>query len=79
MAVVMTIKETASVTGISQYTIRKGIKEGVFPAFRIGGIGSKYFIDINEFQNAINDLSKCNLRCEINESTSISPIRRIVE
>jgi hypothetical protein len=56
------IQEVSNLTGLSEYAIRAGIKEGIFPAFRIKGCGSKYFINIDMFQAAVRELSNRNMK-----------------
>ena len=75
------IKEVSGITGLSMYAIRKGIAEGIFPAFQVSGGGGKYFIDINEFQAAIRDLGRRSTQ-HYNDDTnvvSINGIRRVKE
>jgi DNA-binding transcriptional MerR regulator len=81
MASVMSIKEAAHISGLSVYAIRTGIKQGIFPAFRINGTGSKYFIDYNQFQIAIQDLSSRYIQNDYESRYAIndSGIRKIKE
>jgi hypothetical protein len=75
------IKEVSDITGLSVYAIRTGIREGVFPAFQINGCGGKYFINIDDFQNAMHNLGSINMNHQ-NESgniVNINGIRKITE
>jgi hypothetical protein len=73
---ILSIKEAAHVSGLSMYAIREGIKQGLFPAFRINGAGSKYYIDYDQFQSVIRKLS-CPVQDYTNDDTVHNGIRRI--
>ena len=78
---ILDIRELSAVTGLSVSAIRKGIKQGMFPAFRVGGHGSKFFIDLSAFELAVRNLGNRNLKhsSEDIDVISISGIRKIKE
>ena len=54
----MSIKEVSEASGLSINAIRTGIKNGVFPAFRInpGNSNSKYMLNFDDFMSSIKML-----------------------
>lgn len=51
-----TIKEAASVIGISEYALRLGVRSGRFPAFRpTSSRKSPYLVSIEEIQRVIHE------------------------
>lgn len=48
-----TIQETVKHFGISEYSIRMGIRQGVYPAIKIGGKRGKYLIDAELFESTL--------------------------
>ncbi|MCL2190155.1 MAG: hypothetical protein FWB87_15495 [Defluviitaleaceae bacterium] len=77
---ILTTKELAEVTGLTQQAIRNGINARLFPAFQINARG-KFLIDYEEFQIAVGNLSRRNLLdCgEQSNVVSFEGIRRIAE
>ena len=62
MTKMLTVKETAQITNMSEYAIRKGIRAGLYPAIRIcGNPTGKILINIEEFLSTINALASRNL------------------
>lgn len=60
----LTIKEAVKHFGISEYSIRMGIRQGIYPAIKIGGKRGKYLIDAELFEatlriQAIRNLKEC--------------------
>ena len=49
-----TVKETARITGISQYAIRQGIKDEAIPFLMRG---KKYFINVPEYLKQLHEES----------------------
>ena len=48
-----TIQEAVKHFGISEYSIRMGIRQGVYPAIKIGGKRGKYLIDAELFKSTL--------------------------
>ncbi len=48
-----TIQEAVKYFGISEYSIRMGIRQGVYPAIKIGGKRGKYLIDAELFESTL--------------------------
>ena len=48
-----TIHEAVKHFGISEYSIRMGIRQGVYPAIKIGGKRGKYLIDAELFESTL--------------------------
>lgn len=48
-----TIQEAVKHFGISEYSIRMGIRQGVYPAIKIGGKRGKYLIDAELFESIL--------------------------
>lgn len=48
-----TIQEAVKHFGISEYSIRMGIRQGVYPAIKIGGKRGKYLIDAELFESTL--------------------------
>ena len=49
----ITIQEAVKYFGISEYSIRMGIRQGVYPAIKIGGKRGKYLIDAELFESTL--------------------------
>ena len=76
MAAMMTIKEAARFTHMSEYAIRKGVTTGLYPAIRVcGNPKGKILINIEEFITTLNTLARQNIASDL----STNPIRRIAE
>lgn len=48
-----TIQEAVKYFGISEYSIRMGIRQGVYPAIKIGDKRGKYLIDAELFESTL--------------------------
>ena len=48
-----TIQEAVKHFGISEYSIRMGIRQGMYPAIKIGGKRGKYLIDAELFESTL--------------------------
>lgn len=48
-----TIQGAVKYFGISEYSIRMGIRQGVYPAIKIGGKRGKYLIDAELFESTL--------------------------
>lgn len=85
MTKMMTIKEVAQITGMSQYAIRQGIRQGKLPAFQLNGSRGKYMINYDVLQDVLKDLCIQNIPRESKIDTTGSivsintKIRRIQE
>ena len=49
----LTIQEAVKHFGISEYSIRMGIRQGIYPAIKIGGKRGKYLIDYEKFESTL--------------------------
>lgn len=49
----LTIQEAVKYFGISEYSIRMGIRQGIYPAIKIGGKRGKYLIDAELFESTL--------------------------
>ena len=82
MSIMLTIKEVAQATGMSQYAIRKGITSGVYPAIRAcGNPKGKILVNINDFIATLNYIAHQNVAVS-EDSTNTHPrntIRKIAE
>lgn len=58
----LTIKETVKHFGISEYSIRMGIRQGIYPAIKIGGKRGKYLIDAELFESILRIEAIRNLK-----------------
>jgi excisionase family DNA binding protein len=61
---VLTIKEAVAITGLSDYAIRQGIRQGKLPACQLGGKRGRYLIDSEALFNAIQNLCIANIQRE---------------
>lgn len=81
--VLMAIKETSKVTGLSQYEIRKRIRAGSCPHIRVGAKGTKYLILFDEFikelkrESTENILFKNSTYKYDTDATGYSQIRKV--
>ena len=48
-----TIQKAVKHFGISEYSIRMGIRQGIYPAIKIGGKRGKYLIDAELFESTL--------------------------
>ena len=77
MPKMLTVKETAQVTNMSEYAIRQGIRSGLYPAIRIcANPTGKILINIDAFITAINDIANKNV-CAASDGSADTPIRLI--
>lgn len=56
-----TIQEAVKYFGISEYSIRMGIRQGRYPAIRVGGKRSKYLINAEQFKKVLEQEAMSNL------------------
>ena len=57
-----TIQEAVKHFGISEYSIRMGIRQGIYPAIKIGGKRGKYLIDVELFESTLRTEAMRNLK-----------------
>ena len=58
----LTIKEVSEELGMSQFSIRKGVTTGLYPAIRVANNPrGKILINIDEFTATINKIANDNL------------------
>lgn len=77
MREMLTIKETAKEFGISEYSLRIGIKQRKYPAIRVGGKNGKFLINVHLFAQCLEREALGNLECEEKHNNTV--IRRIEE
>lgn len=58
----LTIQEAVKHFGISEYSIRIGIRQGIYPAIKIGGKRGKYLIDAELFESTLKNEAIRNLK-----------------
>lgn len=58
----LTIQEAVKPFGISEYSIRMGIRQGIYPAIKIGGKRGKYLIDSELFELTLRNEAIRNLK-----------------
>jgi len=76
----LTIKEAAKATRMSEYAIRKGITAGLYPAIRVcGNPKGKILINIDQFMSTLNTLASRNIHNSEQKTDSFPAIRRIAE
>ncbi|DAB10085.1 MAG: hypothetical protein KIC88_08225 [Acinetobacter sp.] len=57
-----TIQQAVKHFGISEYSIRMGIRQGIYPAIKIGGKRGKYLIDAELFESTLRIQAIRNLK-----------------
>ena len=57
-----TIQEAVKHFGISEYSIRMGIRQGLYPAIKIGGKRGKYLIDAELFESTLRIEAIMNMK-----------------
>jgi hypothetical protein len=62
MKKMITVKEAALVSGLSEYEIRIGLKQGRFPFYAVGNKGKKYLLDCELFLETLNNISLNNMK-----------------
>lgn len=84
MKKMITVKEAALVSGLSEYEIRIGLKQGRFPFYAVGNKGKKYLIDCELFletlKNIVLNNMKANKEGQFDSSENnmlLLPIRKI--
>ena len=65
----MTIAQAASTTGLSEYFLRKGIKEGRLPHIRTGLGTGKFWIDVELLERYLEQEAMDNTK--VHESRSV--------
>ncbi len=78
----LTIKETSAFTGLSEYAIRIGIKNGEYPYFKVGAGRGKILIDLETFLSELIKITYTNMHDNkaskySSESTNCSEISKI--
>jgi len=61
----LNIKEAATMFRMSEYAIRKGIREGMLPAAQLSGTKGQYLIEPESFRNALKELCVSNIRASL--------------
>lgn len=55
------IKEASVAVGLSEWEIRQGIRQGRYPAMKVGTGKGKYIIDIDLLETRIQELMQANV------------------
>ena len=79
MVTMLTIKEAAQKTRMSEYAIRKGVNAGLYPSIRVcNDPRGKILINFEQFVLALNELASNNV---VSESDVVQEhgIRKIAE
>lgn len=81
MKKMITVKEAASISGLSEYEIRIGLKQGRFPFYAVGNKGKKYLLDCELFIETLNTIVINNMQVvkeeSIENNISFIPIRKV--
>lgn len=84
MKKMITVKEASLISGLSEYEIRIGLKQGRFPFYAVGNKGKKYLIDCELFfetlKNIVLNNMKANKEDLFNSSENnmlLLPIRKV--
>jgi hypothetical protein len=81
MKKMITVKEAASVSGLSEYEIRIGLKQGRFPYYAVGNKGKKFLLDCELFLETLKNISMDNMQAAKEESIenniTFMPIRKV--
>ncbi len=59
---VVGIMEASKIFGLSQWELRQGVKNGKYPAFRVGGKKGKLMFNVKLLTERIEQLMKKNLK-----------------
>ena len=85
MANIMTIREAAKTSGLSEWELRQGIRTGKYPAMKVGLGAGKYLVDIDLLEAQIKRAMLSNVRSETAEGeknnidySSYGKMRRIL-
>ena len=68
MKKMITVKEAALVSGLSEYEIRIGLKQGRFPFYAVGNKGKKFLLDCELFLETLNNIVLNNMQVVKEES-----------
>ena len=78
MRKLVTIKEAVVESGLSEYTIRLGIKEERFPHTRTGGDKGKFLLDLELIENRLRQEAEDSVKHKReSEDFYIDKIRRV--
>ena len=73
---VLTIKEAATATGLSECELRRGAKSGTYPAMRAGGPNGKFLFDLSLLEESITRRMLASTLYVIeNDPASIRPVQ----
>lgn len=76
MDTMLTIKQAALETGLSEHELRQGIKSGKYPYYRVGAKGGKYLISLEILKETISKGHFKNQNIN-NQQLDTSKIRQI--
>ena len=68
MKKMISVKEAALISGLSEYEIRIGLKQGRFPFYAVGNKGKKYLLDCELFLETLNNISLSNMQAAKEEA-----------
>ena len=75
----VTIPQASTITGLSEYAIRKGVKERRYPHIRTGlGVG-KILIDIDLLEQYLAQEARDNATCDNSGLVNFGQLRRVSE
>jgi len=75
----VTVPQASTITGLSEYAIRKGVKERRYPHIRTGlGVG-KILIDIDLLEQYLAQEARDNATCENSNIIHFGQLRRLSE
>jgi len=71
------VVEAARILGISEYSIRAGIRSGGYPALRVGKSGGKILIDLEQLDAFLKCEATKNVKTEDSTIAQNGVLRRI--
>jgi len=75
MRKILTIKQASATTGLSEFELRQGAKNGRYPSYRAGGPNGKILFDLELLEQKITQLMLANtLQVVENEPGGIRPV-----
>lgn len=72
------LKEASKITGLSEWELRIGVKNGKYPALKVGSGRGKYIFDLDLLNDRIVKLMLENVCERKSDTIEFSKIRKIV-
>lgn len=72
----LTVKQAALETGLSEYELRQGIKSGKYPCYRVGAKGGKYLISLEILSETIRN-GHFEFQTNCSQQIGINKIRQV--